>query len=76
MIKEYPYAKITVLSPPLVYQNAVIKKLEENRIPLCYGEEEKKDTFSVPLDSLVSYNLPEPNLDKPSDLANAASLAF
>lgn len=76
VIKEYPYAKITVLSPPLVYQNAVIKKLEENRIPLCYGEEEKKDTFSVPLDSLVSYNLPEPNLDKPSDLANAASLAF
>ena len=75
VIKEYPYAKITVLSPPL-YQNAVIKKLEENRIPLCYGEEEKKDTFSVPLDSLVSYNLPEQNLDKPSNLANAASLAF
>ena len=43
---------------------------------MCYGEEEKKDTFSVPLDSLVSYNLPEPNLDKPGNLANAASLAF
>lgn len=76
MVKEYPFAKITVLSPPLVYQNAVIKKLEEERIPLNYEKDEKKDMLSVPLESLVSYNLPEPNLDKPGDLANAASLAF
>lgn len=76
MVKEYPFAKITVLSPPIVYQNAVIQKFEKERIPLGYGEEAKKDTLSIPLDCLVSYYLPEPNLDKPSDLANAASLAF
>lgn len=76
VVKEYSYAKITVISPPIDYQNAVLKKLEEQRMPLSYEEEVKKNTLSVPLDSLVSYNLPEPNLDKPSDLANAASMAF
>jgi len=75
--QEYPFADIEVVSPTGEVRGMVIEKQEEE------GEKTRMkarkmeiDELTVPLEELAKDSPKAPNLNKSSELANAASIAF
>lgn len=74
--KEYPFATIEVVSPTPEVRGLVIEKQVEEGLKQMKTKKVELDEMMFPLDELAREPVKAPNLKKPNELANAASIAF
>ena len=75
--KNYPFASIEVVSPtPEVHDLVIEKQVEEGAKQKMKSKKMEVDELRIPLEELAKDSPKAPNLKTPSELANAASIAF